>query len=65
VALNLLGDHLQHVNLLQVRIALHHAREDVVQPAGALAARRALATALNLRSTVGSRIQQQQDCQHM
>jgi hypothetical protein len=64
VALNLLGDHLQHVNFLQVRITLHHACEDVIQPAGTLTARRALPTALNLCSAVGSGIQQQ-DCQHM
>jgi hypothetical protein len=48
VALNLHCHLLQHVYLLQVSVSLHNARQDVVEPASALAARRALATALNL-----------------
>jgi hypothetical protein len=48
VALDLLRDLLQHVYLLQGRVSVHHARQDVVQPACALTAGRALAAALNL-----------------
>lgn len=48
VALDLLGDHGQHVDFLHLGIAVHQAREDVVEPACALAAGRALPAALHL-----------------
>jgi antitoxin component of MazEF toxin-antitoxin module len=54
VALNLLCDLLQHVYFLQVGVSVHNARQDVVQPASALTARRALATALNLAAEVAA-----------
>src|SRR6185503_6730910 len=43
VPLDLLGDVLQRVDLLDARIARHHAFHHAPHPAGALAARRALA----------------------
>src|SRR5215510_12379447 len=46
VAFDLFGDVEQHVDLAQFGLALHHALHHAVHPAGALAARRALAAAL-------------------
>eukprot|EP00227_Mantoniella_beaufortii_P011202 CAMPEP_0197590548 /NCGR_PEP_ID=MMETSP1326-20131121/11475_1 /TAXON_ID=1155430 /ORGANISM="Genus nov. species nov., Strain RCC2288" /LENGTH=441 /DNA_ID=CAMNT_0043155651 /DNA_START=195 /DNA_END=1517 /DNA_ORIENTATION=- len=48
VALDLLGELLQHVDLLQPRVALLHALHDGVQPPRALTAGRALAAGLVL-----------------
>ena len=48
VALDLLGDFQQHVDLALLRAALGHARQHAPHPARALAARRALAAALVL-----------------
>src|SRR5262249_60293183 len=45
MALDLAGDLLQHVDLLDPGVAAHHALHDAVHPAGALAAGRALAAA--------------------
>lgn len=45
---HLLGDLPQHVNLLHARVPLGHARHDVIQPASALTAGRALTTRLVL-----------------
>src|SRR5688572_14368945 len=48
VTLYLLGDVFQRVDLLDARVARHHAFHHAPHPAGALAARRALAAALVL-----------------
>src|SRR6476661_11227060 len=48
VALDLLGDFQQHIDLALVGAALGHPGQDPPHPAGALAARRALAAALVL-----------------
>src|SRR5687767_8911176 len=48
VALDLLGDVVQHIDLLDARVTLDHAFQHPPHPAGALAARRALAAALVL-----------------
>ena len=55
VAFDLLGDFQQHVDLALVGATLDHAAQHAPHPAGALAARRALAAALVLVEVAGPR----------